>query len=467
MRVLFASSEVYPFSKTGGLGDVAGALPEALMREGHEVLVISPWYKTLKGQQPLWIGDVLVPFGGDDTGDMIVGVGELIKNGVRYAFVGHEDFQYDSIYTDDDARRFARFTRAIPQVSARVNFVPDVVHANDWHTGYLPMLLEHGWQLPPGFVRPGTVYTLHNVQYQGYAPLDAPLEWLNLPYWLRDSWMNYFGASNAMQAGIGFASHVTTVSPTYAEEIKSSEFGYGLDGSFNSIDEKLTGILNGLDTNVWNPEQDSYLGNTYSASDLAGKAKEKESLCERFGLDVSRPLVGVVSRLADQKGIDLVLDGIYRIVEQGWNVMILGSGAAVLESAIHTATSARPGQIGSYVGYDEGFAHHIYAGSDALLIPSRFEPCGLNQMIAMRYGTLPIARATGGLRDTIEHWRTGFLFDHATSNGVLWACSEAIKVYRDQPEHWQYMVQQAMTEDFSWQRSARAYGDIYEMVKRA
>ena len=463
MRILFVSSEVYPYSKTGGLGDVAGALPEALVREGHEVLVVSPWYKTHKGQKPLWIGDVMVPF---DDGDMSVGVGELTKNGVRYAFVGHSDFNRDSLYGfEDDGKRFARFTRAVPQVAERVNFYPDVVHANDWHTGYLPMLLEYGWQLPPGFVRLGTVYTLHNVQYQGHSSLDDPLNWLRLPYWLRDSWMNYFGGANAMQAGVGFASHVTTVSPTYAGEIQG-DLGYGLDGTFRSIDWKLSGIVNGLDTDVWNPATDSYLGDNYSALDLSGKAAEKSTLCERFGLDSAQPLVGVVSRLVDQKGIDLVLNAIYRLVEQGWNVMILGSGDAVLEGMIHEATSSRPGNVGSYVGYDEGFAHHIYAGADALLVPSRFEPCGLNQMIAMRYGTLPIARATGGLRDTIEHWRTGFLFDHPTSDGVLWACHEALKTYY-QGDHWRYMVQQAMAEDFSWQRSAKAYGQIYEMVKRS
>ena len=461
MRILMASSEVYPFSKTGGLADVLGALPEALVKLGHEVLVVSPWYKTLKEATPLWIGDVEVPF---DGGATACGVGTYEKNGVRYVFVGNSAFERDSIYGyDDDVKRFCLFTRAVPQVSARVGFVPDVVHAHDWHTGYLPMVLEHGWHMPDGFAHKPTVFTIHNAQYQGLSGIEETLYWLRLPTSLTDSYMNYFGYANAMQAALGFAWHVTTVSPTYAEEIKGPEFGYGLDGSFRHISNKLTGILNGIDTGIWNPETDPNLPQTYTAKRLDKKLENKRALCERFNLDPSKPLIGVVSRLVDQKGIDTVIEATSELLWQDWSLIVLGSGATSLENDLHALTAANPGRMASYIGYDEGLAHHIYAAADALAIPSRFEPCGLTQMIAMRYGTLPIARATGGLVDTIDHDRTGFLYEHDRPEGFLWASGVARGAYAAQ-DHWRYMMSEAMSEDFTWESSAQTYIDLYKSL---
>ena len=460
MRILFASSEVYPYSKTGGLADVVGALPEALAKLGHDVLVVSPWYQTLKGK-PLWVGDEWVPF---DGGISICGVGTLEKGGVTYAFVGNDVFKRDSLYGyGDDARRFCLFTRAVPQVAARLDFQPDVVHANDWHTGYLPMLLEHGWHLPEGFPRTSSVYTIHNVQYQGYSGLDETLYWLRLPSSLKDSYMNYYGAANAMQAALGFAQRVTTVSPTYAEEIKTPEFGYGLDGSLRTISDKFLGVLNGIDTDIWDPTTDDAISQTYDRTTLEQKAANKHALCERFALDPDKPLLGVVSRLVDQKGIDLLVNALPGLLWQDWNVLVLGSGAGWMESALHGHTAANPGRVGSFLGYDESLAHLVYAGADALAIPSRFEPCGLTQMIAMRYGTLPIARATGGLVDTIEHDRTGFLFEHMTPDGLLWASGVARGAY-DAPEHWHYMMKEAMAEDFTWTTSAEKYVEVYQAI---
>ncbi|MDZ7705040.1 MAG: glycogen synthase [Trueperaceae bacterium] len=462
MRVLFVSSEVYPFSKTGGLADVAGALPAALVRQGHEVLVVTPWYKTLAATPPpLWVGDVSVPF---DGGFSDCGVGTLECDGVRYAFVGHDDYQRDELYGyDDDVYRFARFTRAVPQVAEHLDFRPDIVHANDWHTGHLPMMLAHGWHLPDGFPGLPSVFTVHNVQYQGASDLGATLYWLRLPSDLTGSYANHFGRANAMQSALGFAHHVTTVSPSYAEEIKEPEYGYGLDGTFRHIDDKLSGILNGLDTDVWDPATDPHLAQPYSADDLTGKRLVKALLCERFGLEPSPPLIGVVSRLADQKGIDLVLYGLDALLGQGWNLLVLGSGDSETEETLRGAAAAHPGRVGSYIGYNEELAHQVYAGCDALAIPSRFEPCGLSQMIAMRYGTLPVARATGGLRDTIRHGYTGFLFEHISSDGVIWASGQARETYRDARD-WQQMMRAAMAEDFSWDSSARAYAALYERL---
>ncbi|MCA9838676.1 MAG: glycogen synthase [Trueperaceae bacterium] len=462
MNILLASSEVYPFSKTGGLADVAGALPEALVKLGHKVLVVSPWYKTLKAKNaPLWIGDEWVPF--DNTIETC-GVGVLEQHGVTYAFIGHHYFQRDSLYGyEDDTKRFCLFTRAIPQAGARLNFVPDIIHANDWHTGYLPMLLEHGWHMPSGYVRKPSVFTIHNVQYQGNSGLDETLSWLRLPGFLRDSYMNYFGSANAMQAALGFAHRVTTVSPTYAEEIKTPAYGYGLDGTLRHISGKLSGIVNGIDTDIWNPKTDGQIAQTYTAKSLTKKVLNKQALCERFNLDVNKPIIAVVSRLVDQKGIDVFIDGATELLWQDWNVFVQGSGEQDLEAALYSLTARNPGRFASFVGYDEALAHLVYAGADTLAIPSRFEPCGLTQLIAMRYGTIPIARATGGLADTIRANETGFLFDHLNVSGLLWATKVARDAY-DNHSFWQSMMKNAMAQDFSWERSAQAYIELYKSI---
>ncbi len=462
MRILLASSEVYPFSKTGGLADVAGGLPEALAALGHEVVVVSPWYKTLKAT-PLWVGDEWVPF---DGGVAVCGVGVVERGGVRYAFVGHEAFQRDSLYGyPDDAWRFCLFTRAVPQAAAHLGFVPEVVHANDWHTGYLPMVLTHGWHLPEGFPRRASVFTIHNAQYQGASGLEETLHWLRLPASLKDSYMNRFGVANAMQAALGFADVVTTVSPTYAEEVKTPQYGYGLDGTLRHISYKLVGILNGIDTDIWNPATDTALPQPYSLETLDDKQVNKRVLCERFNLDVNKPLLGVVSRLVDQKGLDVLIDAIPGLLWQDWNLIVLGSGDPALEAALHHHTAARPGRVASYIGYDEGLAHHVYAASDSLAVPSRFEPCGLTQMIAMRYGSPPVVRATGGLVDTVQHDRSGFLFEHATPEGLLWATGVARGAYQT-ADHWRYMMSEAMNEDFSWTASAQQYLNLYAAVQR-
>lgn len=462
MRILMASSEVYPFSKTGGLADVVGALPEALVKLGHEVLVVSPWYKTLKVQQPLWVGDEWVAF---DGGLETCGIGHLERNGVNYAFIGHDYFQRDGIYGyNDDVKRFCLLTRAVPQAAAKLGFRPDVIHANDWHTAYLPMLLAHGAHLPEGFPNLPSVFTIHNIQYQGNSGIEETLYWLRLPPHLANEHMNYFGGANAMQAGLGYAHSVTTVSPTYAAEIQSPAYGYGLDGTLRHIAYKLVGILNGVDTEVWTPENNPNIPQPYTLKTLDKKSDNKRALCERFGLDPTKPIMGVVSRLADQKGIDIFLAAAGELLWQDWNLMVLGSGDAAMEAALWQYSANNPGRFASYVGYDESLAHLIYAGSDTLAIPSRFEPCGLTQMIAMQFGTLPVARATGGLVDTIRHDVTGFLFEGADVDGLLWASNVARGAY-NASDHWRFMMTNAMDQDFTWTASAGQYVDIYERIR--
>jgi len=460
MRVLFASAEVAPHSKAGGLGDVAGSLPAALAGLGHEVLVVTPWYARLaSGARPLWIGDVEVPF---DGGTASVGVGTLEERGVRLAFVGHPVFSRDRLYGyDDDPWRFALLSRAVPQVAARLGFQPQVAHANDWHTGHLPLVLARGWHLPEGFPRLPTVFTVHNAQYQGESDMAATLHWLRLPGELAGSIANHYGRFNALKAGAGFATRVTTVSPTYAQELTQPEHGFGLDGAFRSLAGRLTGILNGLDVTAWDPASDPHIPANYDARRPNAKATSQVALRERYGLEPGLPVIASVSRFVEQKGIDLLLAAAPRLVEMGWGLALLGTGDPSLEAAAIALAADNPGKVGVTIGFDEPLSHLFYAGADAFAMPSRFEPCGLSQMIAMRYGTLPIVRATGGLRDTVEHRRTGFVFEHADAGGLAWAAAEALAVGPG-TDAWRAMQVAAMRQDFSWDASARRYAALYE-----
>ena len=462
MRVLFASAEVTPYSKAGGLGDVMGSLPRALVALGHEPLVVSPWYASLGGGvKPLWIGDVNVPFAGDGER---VGVGTLEAGGVRFAFVGHPSLSRDRLYGyPDDAWRFALFSRAVPEVARKVGFRPDVVHANDWHTGHLPLVLARGWHLPQGFWHLPSIFTIHNAQHQGESDLAETLYWLRLPAELAGSFANHYGRFNALKAGAGFSSRVTTVSPTYAQELTRPDYGYGLDGAFRSLEGRLVGILNGLDVQYWNPATDPNLPAPYDARRPNDKAASHVALREAFGLETGLPVLGSVSRLVEQKGIDLLVAAGSRLVNAGWALVILGTGEPEVEAAALALAADHPGRVGVRIGYDEALAHLVYAGADAFAMPSRFEPCGLSQMIAMRYGTLPIVRATGGLLDTVEHGRTGFVFEHATADGVVWAASQAHEVGPG-TDRWRAMQQSAMREDNSWNSSARRYQALYEAV---
>lgn len=454
VRVLHVGAEVAPFSKTGGLGDVLGALPAAQAALGLEVVVVSPWYARLGGDaRPMWIGDVSVPYAG---GEENVGVGTLERDGVRFVFVGHPDFSRPEAYGyDDDVRRFSRFCRAVPMAAARVGFVPDLVHAHDWHAGLLPVLLERGWHLPPGFAGRPSVATVHNVQYQGVAPLAHVLHWARLPLELIGSHLEHEEQANLLRAAVGFADLVTTVSPRYAEELTEPTYGFGLDTTFRALGRRLVGILNGLDTRVWDPGSDPHLAAAYNAGDVHGKGACRTALVRELGLEEDGPVLGVVSRLADQKGIDLLLRALPALVEQGWRLVLLGRGDAALERDAQAAAAAAPGRVAVRLAHDEALAHRIYAGSDALAVPSRFEPCGLAQMIAQRYGTLPLVRATGGLIDTVEHERDGFVFEAASASALTEAAALARTRWRTPA--WDRMQARAMAHDRSWEASARAY----------
>ncbi len=462
MQLLHATAEAAPFAKTGGLADVLGALPAAQAAAGHAVLVVHPWYATLRAEPaPYWIGDVVVPF---DGGERTVGVGTLdVPAGdglVRFAFVGHADFRRDALYGyPDDARRFALFARAVPEVAARLGFAPDVVHVHDWHAALVPALVRHAAELPPVFGRPPTLVTVHNAQYQGHADAADVVRWGRLPGELADA-LALRGRGNLLHAGLVSADHATTVSPTYARELLDPAIGYGLEGTFAALGGRLSGILNGLDDVAFDPAHDPALAAPFDADDLTGKARCTSALESEFGLEVGRPILGVVSRFADQKGIDLLFGALPALLEQGWNLVVLGAGAPDLEAAAERAFAAHPGRVGGRVGYDDGLARRIYGGADALAIPSRFEPCGLAQLIAMRYATVPVARATGGLADTIDDGRTGFLFDPATVAGLVDAAGRARRAHADR-RAWDALRTAAARERFDWARAVAAYDALY------
>jgi starch synthase len=454
MRVLHVSAEVAPFSKTGGLGDVAAALPVALARLGVEVMVVTPWYRGLVSEvAPYWIGDVEVPSAG---GTVPVGVGTLERDGVRYLFVGHEDFRRASLYGyADDVARFVRFARSVPVVAARVDFVPDLVHAHDWHAALLPALLEHGPSLPLGFAGLASVLTIHNVQFQGVADLDEVLALAVLPVGLARSYLHHEGRANLLKAGIGFADLVTTVSPTYARELTEGAHGFGLDETFRRVGPKLVGILNGIDTELWDPATDPHIAARYDTAAPGGKDACRAALAAELGLDDDGPLLGVVSRLADQKGIDLLLAAAPTLLAEGWRLVLLGTGDGGLEAAAAAIAQAEPRRAAARLVHDEALAHRVYAGCDALAVPSRFEPCGLSQMIAQRYGTLPVARATGGLCDTIRHGEDGFLFGPPEVPALLAACRTAAATFGTPA--WPAMRRAAMSLDRGWRTSAGEY----------
>lgn len=465
VHLLHAASEAVPFAKTGGLADVVGALPAAQARAGHDVTVALPWYATLRADPPpLWIGDVDVPF---DGGLARVGVGTLevgpADAPLRLAFVGHEAFRREALYGyPDDARRFALFACAVPAVAARLGLAPDVVHVHDWHAALVPALVRHGALLPAAFGRPATVLTIHNAQYQGHADAADVVRWARLPGELADA-LALRGRGNLLHAGLVAADRVTTVSPGYARELTSPAVGYGLEHAFAALGDRLVGVLNGIDETEFDPTHDAALAAPFDADRLAGKDACRAALEAEFELEPGRPLLGLVSRFADQKGIDVLFEALPAALEQGWNLVLLGSGASDLERAARRAMAAHPGRVAGRVGYDDALARRIYAGADALALPSRFEPCGLAQLIAMRYATLPVAHATGGLANTIDDDRTGFLFAPLTPEALLGALARALAARAD-AARWAALRRAAAHARFGWSRAVAAYDDLYRSV---
>lgn len=472
IRVLFVTSEAFPLMKTGGLGDVGGSLPPALQALDCDVRVLLPAYpeaKTSAGKLKL-IAEFNVP-----PSNLPVRLLEGRLPGTR-AIVWLVDFApaYDrpgNPYHDasgnpwpDNAARFALFGRVATLIGlgrASLQWQPDIVHAHDWQAGLAPALLSSDAQ------RPATIFTIHNLAYQGLFPRET-LDTLGLPpsLWSFDG-LEFHDQLSFIKGGLVFADRVTTVSPTYAREIQTPENGYGLDGLLRYRAQSLHGILNGVDDKIWNPARDAALPAPYSARSMAGKRTCKSELQKEFKLaqNADALLIGMVGRMVHQKGVDLVAAAIPQLMQQGVQLIILGTGEPALEQALRDASSRYAGRCATHVGYDEAQAHRIVGGSDAFLMPSRFEPCGLSQLYSLRYGTIPIVRRVGGLADTVKDGETGVTFDGVDAQAVVDAVARTLTYHRNGPL-WQKLRAAGMRQDFSWRYSAKEYMQLYKDVLR-
>ncbi|MEO0081477.1 MAG: glycogen synthase GlgA [candidate division WOR-3 bacterium] len=470
MTVAHLASEVAPFSKTGGLADVTGALPQALVRAGLQVAVISPLYPSVveAGFNPA-ISDTFTVTVGDRT--RTVRLLELVDRGVRYIFVDEPGFfGRAGIYGDahgdypDNAERFILFCRAALEAVARLVPEPDVVHCHDWQTALVPLLVKECF---PALNWMPTVLTIHNLGYQGNFPKEK-FQLLGVPARLfGPDGVEFYGSVSFLKAGLLFADRLTTVSPTYAREIMTAELGFGLDGVLRARAADLSGILNGIDVEVWNPSKDPYLDLCFDSQSLTAKDRNREQLSRELSLRSDRsPLFGCVTRLAGQKGIDKLIAVIPELVAAGARVAILGSGSAEFESKLAKTASDHPGAVAVKLEFSEPLAHRIYAGSDFFLMPSEYEPCGLGQMIALRYGTIPIASRTGGLADSIIDFDeypdsgTGFLFTRGVLAEFSAKLQHALDLYRDK-ETLASVRQRAMATDFSWDARCQDYVRLY------
>lgn len=481
LKILFVASEMTPLIKTGGLGDVAGGLPMALAALGAEVRVLLPAYQDLLAQMPDWAPEPrfspppgfadcrLLTLPAENLGVPVWALespGFSDRSGNPYLDAAGRDWP-------DNAQRFNRLCRVAAHLAggrAGLPWTPDVVHANDWQTGLVPV-----WMLLERIDRP-TLFTVHNLHYRGdFAP--EVLADLGLPGWLNHpDALEFYGRIAFMKGGLVFADALSTVSPTYAREIQTPVLGEGLDGLLRHRQQVLHGVLNGIDTALWNPATDPHLPAHYDAHDLSGKAQIKRALQAEMGLAVrdDLPLLGCIARLVPQKGIDLILDILSELIHLPVQLVFLGSGIPELEDRLRYACASAPGSVAGRIGFDEGLAHRIEAGSDLFLMPSRFEPCGLNQLYSLRYGTPPLVHHSGGLADSIvdtheaslaDGTATGFVFSPPTPWALLDAVRRALHCYR-QPEQWTKVVRTAMAQDFSWNHSARSYLRIYQGLQR-
>ncbi|MGE5359005.1 MAG: glycogen synthase GlgA [Bacteroidales bacterium] len=479
LSILMVASEAVPFAKTGGLADVLGSLPAALAALGHEVTVVLPRYRGVPA------GDLAADFdlslGGRtlrpvfhrhnvaDVSVVLVDVPALYDRDALYG-VGNDDYP-------DNGFRFAFLSRAALEYAGRTLRRVDVVHSHDWQAGLVPAYLASFFASHPVLAGAGTVFTIHNLAYQGLFGADLvpalDLDWR----FFGVEGLEYWGRISFLKAGINFSRVVTTVSPTYAQEIQTPEFGFGFDGILRRRGRDVVGILNGIDAEVWNPRADANIPAPYGPDDLSGKREAKRALLEAMALPadaegLARPLVGLVSRMVDQKGFDLLSGSMQGLLAFDAAYVLLGSGDPAYELEWRTLAAERPDQVAVHIGFDDRLAHLIEAGSDIFLMPSRFEPCGLNQMYSLRYGTVPVVRATGGLEDTVKNYSTetgrgtGFKFKGYTGRALLRALRCALQVYHE-PARWQAIQVAGMKQDHSWASSARAFEKVYGRARGA
>ena len=483
MRIIFATAEVSPIAKTGGLGDVCGSLPKALAKLGHEVIVFMPFHRQARewfernGAAPAAVLPTTQILWANWAAEATLLRASLPDTDIPLYLIANDDFFHRAqIYApradgyDDGIERFTFFCRAVVQACELLDIAPDIVHAHDWHAALLPVYLDSGLHGSAAFRGARSVYTIHNLNYQGIGRVaQFGVLGLHSRYWSPDA-LEHFGEVNLMKGGIIFADQVTTVSPNYAREIQTPELGAGLDGVLRSLSFKLDGILNGIDAALWDPSTDAALPSNYDAGNLEGKALCKRAVLRESNLrpQPRTPLVSFVSRLVDQKGLDLLIPSLARILRAGAQAVVLGSGDARYERALEQIGAENGDRCRVQIGFDDAFSHRIYAASDVLLMPSIYEPCGLNQMYALRYGTLPLVRMTGGLADTVVPFdgtnseeANGFGFTTPTAGALFVSAWVAMLNFRDRPV-WKRLQQNAMAADFSWDRSARDYELVYQ-----
>ena len=480
LNILIVASEAAPFAKTGGLADVASSLPLALARLGHDVTVVLPRYRGVEGGEPiasrtLTLGDRTVPVGYS-----------LLASGdhVRFVFVENaqlydREFLYGANGQDypDNAERFAVLSRAALDYAAHVadrEFA--VIHSHEWQGGLVPLYARTHYADSERVAGRPCVFTIHNLAFQGLFP-PAVLSRIDVPpHLFTTEGIEYWGKASFLKAGINFCDWITTVSPRYAKEILTEEYGFGFQGVLAARKDALSGILNGIDADQWNPERDPHLPARFSADDLSGKLKAKAALLRAFRLPseataLDRPVIGMVSRLTDQKGFDLIAQAADQLLKLNATFVLLGSGERRYEQLWERLATERPERVGVRIGFDEKGAHLVEAGADMFLMPSRFEPCGLNQMYSLRYGTVPLVRATGGLDDTVVNYNersgrgTGFKFSEYTAPALVRTVKRALKLFGDRKK-WRALQLAGMRQDFSWDVSAREYVKVYRSVRR-
>ncbi len=456
LKVLLASSEVVPFAKTGGLADVAGSLPLALEELGIDIRVILPKYASFKVK-------------GDEA---------KIGKGVKVYFVENDDyFKRIELYGDkfgdykDNLDRFSFFSRELLERCKRENFAPDIIHCNDWQTALVPVYLNTLYKYDDFFAKTRTLFTIHNLAYQGLFPKEefprTGLDWVLFHI----NYFEFYDKVNLMKAGIVYADAINTVSPTYAREILTSEFGCGLEGVLGTRENVLYGILNGIDYGVWNPEEDDKIFKKYSVSDIEDKYTNKALLQKEAGLKVDKniPIFGMISRLADQKGIDLVAKIIDNLLNMKTQFILLGTGENKYHVLFERIAKEHTKSASINLKFDAILAQKIYAGCDMFLMPSRYEPCGLSQIISFKYGTIPVVRQTGGLKDSVQEYNpgteegTGFTFVEAKPEDLLAAIKKALSVHKDN-ERWMRLVKKVMKLDYSWTTSAKDYIKLYDKI---
>lgn len=476
MKLLFAASECAPFFKTGGLGDVVGALPKELADKGHDVCVVLPYFvskldDTTK-EQLEDVTDFIVEVG---WRKQYCGIKKLVKDSVTYYFVDNT-FYFDrsELYDyGDDGERFAFFQQAIIEMLEKIDFIPDILHVNDWQTAMIPVLLKDKYSWINALKDIKTVLTIHNILYQGVFDQYILSDFYNIGYAaFNEEGLKYGDKVSWLKGALYYSDLVTTVSPTYAKEIKTPEFGYGLDNDLRKIDHKLVGIINGIDYDAYNPEKDKTIPYNFSIKNLKGKMKNKKALQERVGLpqeDVA--LIGVVTRLDEQKGVQLIVESMDELLKfRKVQLVLLGTGKPYFEKDLKRLSEKYPDKFQAIIHFDSNFAQWIYAGSDFFLMPSAFEPCGLSQLNSLRYGTLPIVHEVGGLVDTVDPYNefqeqgTGFSFYDFDSITMLNTIDRALTVYYDKPESFKKIQARAMSINNSWEKSAQEYIEHYKYL---